>query len=152
MMNQSACLTCAAGTYFTGLGSTTSINCTYGLTPELKQQAQATTVVVSSVVAMVVSASAAGAVGGSVAGGAASGGSGGSSIFQLIQAAQFMNIFGKLINKKQASSNSARRSSDAANTANSSQASPDSSGSSGGDGGNGGEASVFRFNFANLDD
>jgi hypothetical protein len=65
---------------------------------------------VSSVVAAVVTTSAASSVavslGGSVA---SSAGTGGSSVFQLIQAVQFMNIFGKLVKKPSAEPAATRR-------------------------------------------
>jgi hypothetical protein len=112
MRNESSCRTCGAGKYFSGLGNPSAENCTSGLSPMLKQQAQATTAVVSTVMAIVVSTSAAGAIGAAVGGSvASSGGSGGASIFQLIQATQFMNIFGKLFttDQKTAQINSERR-------------------------------------------
>uniref|UniRef100_A0A6T8A0N1 Tyrosine-protein kinase ephrin type A/B receptor-like domain-containing protein n=1 Tax=Cryptomonas curvata TaxID=233186 RepID=A0A6T8A0N1_9CRYP len=111
MGNESSCKACDAGKYFSGLGNPSAVNCTTGLSPTLKLQAQATTVVVSTVVAMVVSTSVGSAIGASVGGSvASSGGSGGASIFQLIQATQFMNVFGKLIDQKAAKANNARRS------------------------------------------
>ncbi len=80
------------------------------LPPNLKQQAVATTVVVSSVVAVVVSSAVATSVAASVAGSIASSGPpGGASIFQLINAAQFLNIFGALVGKAKSSGIPSRR-------------------------------------------
>jgi hypothetical protein len=96
---------CYPGKYLTGAGFQSELNCTVPITIsslslDLQIQAKTTTVMVSSVVAVVVTTSAASSVAVSLGGSAASSaGTGGSSIFQLIQAVQFMNIFGKLVKK-----------------------------------------------------
>ena len=75
--------------------------CSSPLSPELLKQAQATTAVTAVVVALVVSGSVAGAVGGAVGGSAASSAAPGASVYQLINAAQFMNIFGTMLSPGQ---------------------------------------------------
>jgi hypothetical protein len=92
------------------------------LPPELKKQATAATavvaVVVTSVVAGTVTAAAAGAIGVSIsssaAGAASTGAAGaaspGASIYQLISAVQFMNVYGSMIGGGKRSIGSGRRS------------------------------------------
>jgi hypothetical protein len=69
------------------------------LSPELAAQAVATSSVVAGVVAAVVSGAVAGSVAGAVAGStaASSAGPGGASVYQLIGATQFMNVFGAMM-------------------------------------------------------
>ncbi len=108
---QSGCTSCGFGKYFSGIGGTSDLNCSGQslLPPYLQQQVKATTVVVSTVVSMVVSVSAAAAMGASIGIFATSSSSGGASIFQLIHATQFMNIFGKLIDKRSTKAAGVRR-------------------------------------------
>ena len=136
-------MSCASGTYFTGIGGVAARNCSGGLSPMLQQQAKAATVVVATVASMVVGISAAGAVGAAV--GVSAGGSGGASIFQLIQATQFMNIFGKVIGKSASRGGGGRRDLSVASNASSTDSGGDAGGEdSGGDEGGGDDANEFR--------
>ena len=83
--------------------------CSSPLSPALLKTARATTVVTAVVVAMVVSGSVAGSVGGAIGASAASSSAPGASVYQLINAAQFMNIFGSMLSPGQASSGSTGR-------------------------------------------
>ena len=150
-IGQSNCTSCPSGTYFTGIGGVAAGNCSSGLSPTLKEQARAATVVVATVVSMVASISAVGAVGAAV--GMSAGGSGGASIFQLIQATQFMNIFGKITGKGAAKGGSGRRELSAGgggSNASSAGDGGDSGGAEAGgiDVGGGDDADEFRFGMA----
>ena len=72
-------------------------------------QAKVTTVVVTTALSMLVSINIGQAVLGSVGGSSALGSSGGTSTFQLIQAVQFMNIFGKLFQNTKTQNSTTRR-------------------------------------------
>eukprot|EP00292_Cryptomonas_paramecium_P001459 CAMPEP_0113724442 /NCGR_PEP_ID=MMETSP0038_2-20120614/39084_1 /TAXON_ID=2898 /ORGANISM="Cryptomonas paramecium" /LENGTH=2004 /DNA_ID=CAMNT_0000654349 /DNA_START=102 /DNA_END=6114 /DNA_ORIENTATION=- /assembly_acc=CAM_ASM_000170 len=78
------------------------VGCAPVLSPGLKAQAIATTAIVAGVVAAKVTGSVAGAVAGSVGWSVASAGASaaGASVYQLIDAAQFMNVFGAMLDTR----------------------------------------------------
>jgi hypothetical protein len=72
------------------------------LTPDLRKHAESTTIVVATVVAAVVSTSVASATAGAVgmsifSSGASAGATPGASIYQLINAVQFLNVYGSML-------------------------------------------------------
>ena len=102
------CTACTTGKYVNGQGSSSAVACQQQM--QDWSPALTSTTIVSTVAVVTISVNLVSSVSVAFAGGIASGRvPRGASIFQLIQAAQFMNIFGKLIGKGSGQGNKARR-------------------------------------------